>query len=533
MLPSPKPSRKKNAEQVQPAATASESSFVTRTLLPMNTWFYSDTQHTYGPITTEQLIAMIQAGQLVAGHFIMANGAQEWQALGASPFAGYLPPAAPPVAAPAARPGPPAQRPAQPRPASAHRAPVPAKKKSSWLAIAAVLALAAAGGGYFWKSPTYAESIDVKLDLVNLDSKSMHGRFDVELINGSGLSLSKVRPGFVKKIPPDIASPSYAELKVGPAQNERIHCLLLDGIDTSSPRAYIDRNANGDLTDDQACEYTAKPHWKNDGSTEHEIKAVVDLKFRDTTFPASVVFFSDVKRNTTLNRLSYNGWHARTGTVHVAHKEFRVLMLDDGFKGDFSNPACNFGLDLNGDGKFRYQDGEVVFVHDRFNLNGTLYELSGLDPSGDSFRLVPAKSLIGQPFPSFEVSTLTGEKITLPGSYSGKILLLHFWGFEGTRAHQDLTVIKHVYEKHHTAGLEVLGECWSLEQIDKRSACMKELRIAWPQVSDWEPHILKHFRINSVTNVLIDGDFGKILAIGFHGSGIEPTVAKALAEKRR
>jgi hypothetical protein len=120
----------------------------------MNTWFYSDTQHTYGPITTEQLIAMIQAGQLVAGHFIMANGAQEWQALGTSPFSGYLPQAAPAVAAPAARPGPPVQRPAQPRPAAARSAPVPVKKKSPLLAIAAVLALAALGGGYFWRQRT-------------------------------------------------------------------------------------------------------------------------------------------------------------------------------------------------------------------------------------------------------------------------------------------------------------------------------------------------------------------------------------------
>ncbi|WP_395736917.1 GYF domain-containing protein [Prosthecobacter sp.] len=57
----------------------------------MNTWFYSDTQNTYGPITTDQIVAMIHAGQLVAGHFVMAEGAREWQAIGDSPFAAYLP----------------------------------------------------------------------------------------------------------------------------------------------------------------------------------------------------------------------------------------------------------------------------------------------------------------------------------------------------------------------------------------------------------------------------------------------------------
>jgi hypothetical protein len=63
----------------------------------MNTWFYSDTQHTYGPITKDQLVVMIQAGQLMGDHFIMPEGGNEWLAINASPFSGYLPPTAAPV----------------------------------------------------------------------------------------------------------------------------------------------------------------------------------------------------------------------------------------------------------------------------------------------------------------------------------------------------------------------------------------------------------------------------------------------------
>ena len=99
---------------------------------------------------------MIHAGQLVSGHFIMAEGAQEWQELGASPFAGYLPQVAPPAAPPAARPGPPVQHKVQPLPVSAQRAPAPVKKKSPWVVVTAALTLLAAGGGYFWHQRTAA-----------------------------------------------------------------------------------------------------------------------------------------------------------------------------------------------------------------------------------------------------------------------------------------------------------------------------------------------------------------------------------------
>lgn len=60
----------------------------------MNSWYYSHSAQTFGPVTKEQLIAMIQAGQLMGEHFIMREGADEWQAINASPFSGYLPPKA-------------------------------------------------------------------------------------------------------------------------------------------------------------------------------------------------------------------------------------------------------------------------------------------------------------------------------------------------------------------------------------------------------------------------------------------------------
>ena len=51
----------------------------------MNSWYYSHSAQTFGPVTKEQLMGE---------HFIMRDGADEWQAINASPFSGYLPPKA-------------------------------------------------------------------------------------------------------------------------------------------------------------------------------------------------------------------------------------------------------------------------------------------------------------------------------------------------------------------------------------------------------------------------------------------------------
>lgn len=153
----------------------------------MNNWFYSDAQKTYGPISKEQLVSMTKAGQLNAGHFIMAEGAQEWQELGSSPFAGYLPPKANPAvpvhfvaAAPQASP---VQvlpfRPASPgqpqvvKPATGPR--------NLW--VGTLIALVAALGWYF------------------LAPKSAPARTLVMRLEGETLKVSKVTGGEVEPQP--------------------------------------------------------------------------------------------------------------------------------------------------------------------------------------------------------------------------------------------------------------------------------------------------------------------------------------------
>lgn len=132
-------------------------------------WYYSDTLQTYGPVAVHQLTAMIQGGQLTAGHFIMPEGGQEWQVVGSSPFAAYLPMASPPPTsagaaapqqAPAAatvtkKPAAPPVRTAgkpQPTPSMASR-PTAQKNGLPVGLISAAAAIVLAGGGWWFTRP--------------------------------------------------------------------------------------------------------------------------------------------------------------------------------------------------------------------------------------------------------------------------------------------------------------------------------------------------------------------------------------------
>jgi NPCBM/NEW2 domain/GYF domain 2 len=154
------------------------------------TWYYTDGKQTYGPIHRDQLIALIQSGQLRPEHCILPQGTEEWQVVRSSPFAGYLPTA--PVASSALPQQP--QRPAmapvkhtagQPPPKQAPISQPPAAQTSltSWLMKAAVL-LAVAGLGWWLTQP-----------------KTIPTRKTVQRIEGEAIKVLKVTGGEVEPQP--------------------------------------------------------------------------------------------------------------------------------------------------------------------------------------------------------------------------------------------------------------------------------------------------------------------------------------------
>jgi hypothetical protein len=105
----------------------------------MNTnWYFSRGEETEGPVTEEQLIALITRHLLAAEHFVTREGTEEWQTIGDSEFAAHLPPV--PQVAPVAA------RAAAPAPGVAKRSPV-------GLIVGVVAVLLALGAGAYFLIP--------------------------------------------------------------------------------------------------------------------------------------------------------------------------------------------------------------------------------------------------------------------------------------------------------------------------------------------------------------------------------------------
>ena len=362
---------------------------------------------------------------------------------------------------------------------------------------------------------------------------------------------SSTAPALIRKAPTGLSQAEYGSIKLGPASAQREHAFIIDQPDSLKPRLFVDSNADGDLTNDPAAKWERRTYKKDDGKEEFSASGSFSIELAmpgeaPLTVQLSAYRFGTGMANRPQKILLYYSDYVRAGTITLAGTSIPALLCDDESKGDFSAASSSLRLDLNGDKRYDW-GGETFKVRDAFNIGGTNYEIADLTPSGVGFRIIPstrkapeAKPLpvleTGKASPPFEATTLDGSKIAMPSTYKGKVLLLDFWA---TWCPPCVTEVPHVlaaYQKHRSAGFEILGISLD-EDKNKLTTFLKEKNITWPQVFDsqgWKTAIAKLYNVQSIpATYLIDGDTGRILAIGARGTGLDSAIAKALAEKKR
>lgn len=353
-----------------------------------------------------------------------------------------------------------------------------------------------------------------------------------------GIGLSETKPASVIKAPEGVTR--YGVLNVG----TRKFVVAIGG-----DALYVDANGDGDLTNDPKPvweQQPASPEGKTSRAGTFRIALPIQGKSVDCEFGVYETGFGE--------SLGAYADFALEGKVTLGGKSYSVVYADptanwDGTQGDLL-------IDKDGDGKInsRY---EMYPVSKPFNIGGTTYELRSemgkpsivesdktveertkentmpRDPNLGN-GLVPGKLAL-----PFEATTLSGQKISFPNSYKGKIVLVDFWATWCGPCMAEVPNVVRVYKKYHERGFDVLGVSLDREKAEEQIKKVTTARhMPWEQIYDgkfWDAQIAKQYSVRSIPAVyVVDGDTGKILAAGYEARGekLEPVIEKALAAKK-
>ena len=154
---------------------------------------------------------------------------------------------------------------------------------------------------------------------------------------------------------------------------------------------------------------------------------------------------------------------------------------------------------------------------------------------GDDVR---AAVKAGEKAPIFRLTPINAPNINFPDDYKGKVVLLDFWATWCSPCRRELPNVVAAYQKYHTNGFEVVSV--SLDQPGQGPQLlqfMKDNSMVWPQIYDggyWQAAVATEYGVQAIPcPVVVDGDTGKILAVGVDALGhrLDKVVESALASK--
>ena len=144
---------------------------------------------------------------------------------------------------------------------------------------------------------------------------------------------------------------------------------------------------------------------------------------------------------------------------------------------------------------------------------------------------VAKKTAIGQQMPEFTLNTPEGEPLNVMDEVKkNKMTILDFWASWCGPCRQEMPFMKELYAKYKDKGLGIVGISLD-EDGDAWMAAIKELGIAWPQMSDlkgWQCEAGKMFQVRAIPFIAIADQNGTIVQKGLRGADLEKFISENL-----
>jgi len=254
-------------------------------------------------------------------------------------------------------------------------------------------------------------------------------------------------------------------------------------------QATVDENMDGDLRNDPPSRLWNHPsdpaaraiiadlQWLADYRGERQqLRALIRIVLESRGAVPGPPSYRAERINTMIGRLSLGG------SSHLA-----FLMDGDGDALYTTDLLDALYVDLDDDRRFEVSPASDEFhpLGVPFALAGRSYQVSDVDPMGGSLALeardsdqVEGSPQVGSPAPEFRFDDIDGRPVDL-SEYRGRWVIVYFWAtWCGGCTHQ-APLLRSLYERYHSAGLEVVGISFDVDR-DAVASFRTRHGIEWP-----------------------------------------------------